>query len=287
LCFIPDAWILHLIGWQGAEFNERRFGRDIVGKQHGRAQLERGMSEIGLFEAMESARALRRFKPDAVPEELLSRVLRAAVCAPSAGNAQNWIFVVVRELGLRRSLGDIYRRASEIVAQFYAARPRPAHMSEEQYRKLMSSGSYLWERMGGAPVLLVPGLRLEPVPAPAESAVPVGVQARYQEMRLNRLSGASIYPAVQNIILACRGLGLATLITTNHTLLEAEVSSLLALPDNVRTYALMPIGYPVDKFGPLSRRPISEVAFADRYGEPWVGDDGAISGCGPGAGSKQ
>jgi nitroreductase len=229
-------------------------------------------NQIGLFEAMESARALRRFKPDAVPDELLSRVLKAAVCAPSAGNAQNWIFIVVRDPGLRRSLGDIYRRASEIVAQFYAARPRPAHMTEEQYRKLMRAGSYLWEHMGDAPVLLVPCLKLEPAPAPPENAVPAEVQARYQEMRLNRLSGASIYPAVQNIILACRALGLATLITVNHTLFEAEVSSLLGLPENVRTYALMPVGYPVDQFGPVSRRPISEVAFNDRYGNAWPAD---------------
>jgi nitroreductase len=248
---------------------------------------EQGMSEIGLFEAMESARALRRFKPDAVPEELLSRVLKAAVCAPSAGNAQNWVFIVVRDAQLRQRLGAIYRRASETVAQFYAVRPRPAHMTEEQYRKLMSAGSYLWEHMQDAPVLLVPGLRLEPAPAPAESAVPVEVQARYQEMRLNRLSGASIYPAVQNIILACRALGLATLITVNHTLLEAEVSTLLALPENVRTYALMPIGYPVDKFGPLSRRPISEVAFADRYGNAWPGDNGAILGGASDSGSNR
>ncbi|HEX8815904.1 MAG TPA: nitroreductase family protein [Terriglobales bacterium] len=230
------------------------------------------MDQIGLFEAMESARALRRFKPDPVSEELLTRILRAAVCAPSAGNAQNWIFMVVRDPELRRGLGAIYRRASEIVAQFYAARSRPAHMSEEQYRKLMSAGSYLWEHMGDAPVLLVPCLKLEPAPAPAESAVPAEIQARYQQLRLNRLSGASIYPAVQNIILSCRGLGLATLITTNHTLLENEVSSLLNLPENVRTYALMPIGYPVDKFGPLSRRPVDEVAFADRYGNAWPGD---------------
>lgn len=229
------------------------------------------MSEIGLFEAVYSARALRRFKPDPVPEELLTRVLDAAIRAPSAGNAQNWVFIVVRDSQQRRSLGSIYRRASEIVAQFYAARGRPPHLSEEQYRRLMSSGSYLWSHMEEAPVLLVPCLRLEALPPLPASVVPLDAQAKYQELRLSRLSGASIYPAIQNIILACRGLGLGTLITTNHTLLEDEVKAILDLPPEMRTYALMPIGYPRDKFGPVSRLQVAEVACADRYGNAWPG----------------
>ena len=227
------------------------------------------MNSIDLFEVMYSARALRRFKPEPVPEDLLTRILDAAIRAPSAGNAQNWIFIVVRDAQQRQQLSDIYRRASEIVARFYAARGRPPHLSEEQYRRLMDSGSYLWTHMQEAPALLVPCLRLQPLePLPA-SEVPLDVQQTYQELRLNRLSGASIYPAVQNIILACRALGLGTLITTNHTLLEEEVRSLLRLPPEIKTYALMPIGYPSDKFGPVRRRPFNEVAFVDRYGNPW------------------
>ncbi|PWT79997.1 MAG: nitroreductase [Acidobacteria bacterium] len=229
------------------------------------------MNEIGLFEAMYSARALRRFKADPVPEEVLTRILDAAIRAPSAGNAQNWTFIVVRDREQRQRLADIYRRASNIVEQFYAARGRPAHLSDEQYRRLMASGSYLWSHMNEAPVLLVPCLKLvalSPLPA---TTVPVEVQAKYQELRLNRLSGASIYPAIQNIILACRALGLGTLITTNHTLLEEEVAAVLSLPAEIRTYALMPIGYPRDKFGPVSRRPAEEVACADRYGQAWPG----------------
>jgi len=234
-------------------------------------ESEGEMNDIGLFEAMFSARALRRFKADPVPEEVLTRILDAATRAPSAGNAQNWTFIVVRDRQQRQRLGDIYRRASDIVAQFYAARGRPVHLSEEQYQRLMASGSYLWSHMDDAPVLLVPCLKLvamSPLPA---AAVPLDLQAKYQELRLNRLSGASIYPAIQNIILACRALGLGTLITTNHTLLEEEVAAVLSLPPEIRTYALMPIGYPRDRFGPVSRRPVEEVACADRYGRAWPG----------------
>ena len=227
------------------------------------------MPEMGLFEAMYSARALRRLKPDPVPEEIITRVLDAAIRAPSAGNAQNWAFIVVRDAAQRRALGAIYRKASDIAAEIYKARGRPAQMSEEQYRRMMSSGAYLWEHMGDAPVLLVPCLR-DRTPPPRET-LPPSVQAGYAaELAYeHRIRGASIYPAVQNIILACRAFGLGTLITTNHIRCEDEVKAVLGLPDDVSTYALMPIGFPEGKFGPLARKPVAEVAYADRWVVAW------------------
>ena len=229
------------------------------------------MPEIGLFEAMYSARALRRLKPDPVPQEIITRVLDAAIRAPSSGNAQTWASVVVRDAAQRRALGAIYRKASDIAAEIYKARGRPEHMTEEQYRRFMNSGAYLWEHMGEAPVLLVPCLRDRP--PPPRAALPPSVQARYEAERAyeQRIRGASIYPAVQNIILACRAFGLGTLITTNHIRCEDEVKALLGIPDDVSTYALMPIGYPHGKFGPLARRPVAEVAYAERWGAAWQG----------------
>ena len=227
------------------------------------------MTDLGLFEAIHTARALRRLKPDPVPEDVISQILDAAIRAPSGGNAQNWAFIVVRDAEKRRQLGAIYRKASDEVSAIYAARGRPAHMTAAQYERFMLAGAYLWDHLGDAPVLLVPCLTTRDMP-PAE-ALPPDVQARYpvhleyQE----RIRGASIYPAVQNIILACRGLGLGTLITTNHLLHEGEVRSLLGIPDNVFTFAVMPIGYPLGKYGPLSRKPVSDVAYADAWGAPW------------------
>jgi len=229
------------------------------------------MSDIGLFEAMDSARALRRLKPDPVPEEVLTRILDAAIRAPSAGNAQNWAFVVVRDAELRRRLGLVYRKASDVAAAMYAARERPAHMTDAQYRMMLSAGAYLWDHMGEAPVLLVPCARDRP--PPRREALPPGLQAAYEQelAYADRIRGASIYPAVQNIILACRASGLGVVLTTNHIRCEDEVKALLGLPDDVWTYALMPIGYPQDKFGPVRRRPVSEVAYADRWGNSWPG----------------
>ncbi len=227
------------------------------------------MNEIDLFEAIHTARALRRFKPDPVPEELISKILDAAIRAPSGGNAQNWAFVVVRDPEKRRQLGAIYRKASDEVGAIYAARGRAAHQTEEQYRRMLAAGTYLWDHLGDAPVVLVPCLSRREMP-PRE-ALPAAVQARYEDHLAyqDRIRGASIYPAVQNVILACRGLGLGTVITTNHLLYEDDVRAVLGIPPDVFTFALMPIGFPVGRYGPLARKPVHDVAFADSWGAHW------------------
>jgi nitroreductase len=229
------------------------------------------MPEIGLFEAIYTARSLRRLKPDPVPEELITRVLDAAIRAPSGGNAQNWAFVVVRDADQRRKLGAIYRKASDMAEAIYAARGLPPHLSERQFARMMAAGKYLWDHMGEAPVILIP-CALHPV-LPAREALPPDIAARWEDevAYADRIRGASIYPAVQNIILACRALGLGTVITTNHIRCEDEVKALLSIPDDVSSFALMPIGWPIDKFGPLTRRPLAEVVHADRWGAAWPG----------------
>jgi nitroreductase len=229
------------------------------------------MPDIELFEAIHTARALRRLKTDPVPEVLITQILDAAIRAPSAGNAQNWAFVVVRDAEQRRRLGEIYRKASNIAEAMYAARGKPAHLTEKQFERMMATGAYLWDHMGDVPVILIPCQRRQVVP-PRDS-LPPEFHARYEDelAYVQRIRGASIYPAVQNIILACRALGLGTTITTNHIRCEDAVRQLLDLPDDIDTFAMMPIGWPIDKFGPLTRRPLSEVVHADGWGRPWLG----------------
>ncbi len=224
---------------------------------------------IGLFEAIDTTRSMRRLKPDPVPEALLTRVLEAATRAGSAGNAQNWHFIVVRDPEVRRELGAIYARASKIAEAMYAARGRPPHLTEAQWRRMMTTGAHLWAHMGDAPVILIPCLR-HPVVPPAD-ALPPEMRAFHQAEReyAARIRGASIYPAVQNLILACRAVGLGTIITTNHLRCEHEVRALLCLPDDVDTFAMMPIGWPIDPFGPVTRRPLAEVVHADRWVGSW------------------
>lgn len=229
------------------------------------------MAEVGLFEAIHSARALRRFKPDPVPDEIITRILDSAIRAPSAGDTQNWVFVIVRDPDQRRKIGALYSKASKVIGWFYTGRERPAHMGEEQYRRFLSSGTYLWEHMDEAPVLLVACLKTRS--RTVLDGMPPELAATFKAAAhdLARMEGASIYPAVQNIILACRALGLGTVLTTNHLVYEQEIKAVLGLPPDVQTYALMPIGYPRGKFGPVKRRPVSEIAHLDRWSKSWPG----------------
>ena len=226
------------------------------------------MSDIGLFEAIYSARSIRKLSADPVPEELITRVLETATQASSAGNAQNWAFVVVRDPEMRAKLGAIYRKGSDIASAVYAARGRPDHLSEAQYQRFMRSGAWLWDHLAEAPVILIPCLRQRPMPT--REKLPPEISYEAELAYLDRIRGASIYPAIQNIILACRALGLGTVLTTNHLRCEADLKEALGIPDDVTTFALMPIGWPLLNFGPLTRKPVREVAYDNRWGEPWV-----------------
>ena len=178
------------------------------------------MAEIALFEAMYTARALRRFKPDPVPDEVITKVLDAAIRAPSGSNAQSWLFVVVKDADKRRQLGAVYHKASQIVSKLYAERPRASHFSDEQYRRFMSSVTHLFENMHEAPVLLLACLKSAPAGTPGGTLSP---EVQNAMTKVARTQGASIYPAVQNIILACRAFGLGTVLTTIHAFFEEEV----------------------------------------------------------------
>jgi nitroreductase len=221
-------------------------------------------NDVNVFEAIHTARALRRFKPDPIPDQLIAKVLDAAIRAPSAGNGQNWLFLVVKDPEQRRRLGEIYRRAGAMVASFYQQTGRPEHMTAEQHEKLATSGRYLHEHLADAPVILVACLKLE-----TSSDVLINLPREAQLAMMNSfpwMAGASIYPAVQNVMLACRAVGLGACVTTNHMQFEDEVKSVLGLPAEYRTFALLPIGYPINKFGPVNRRPLDEVVVIDRFG---------------------
>jgi len=229
-----------------------------MSNQHGKSE-----NNIRLFEAMYTARAMRWLKPDPIPAAILEQLLEAGIQAPNAGNRQNWLFMVIRDAEQRRRIGEIYRRVSLWVLQRYQHQSRPAFQSAGEYERMMQGGAHLYEHMGDAPVLLIPCLRITPFELPDQ--IPAEIQTAMRQAA-PWTAGASIYPAVQNIILACRALGLGTVLTTNHTIAEDEIKQVINLPAEYRTFALMPIGYPERTFGSLKRRPVSEVAMLDRYG---------------------
>jgi len=226
------------------------------------------MADMNLFDAINTARALRRFKPDPVPDDVITKILEAGIRAPSGSNEQTWLFVVVKDAEQRKKIGEVYRKGGQILMALYANRVKPEHMDQKQYDKLTASAFYLIDHMADAPVLLLACLQPGQVGAqPAQ--IPPEVAAAMRN--LARMGGSSIYPAVQNIILACRAYGLGTCLTTIHMFYEDEVKAILGLPPEVQTYALLPIGYPTDKFGPIKRKPVKEVVCLDRYSNPWKG----------------
>jgi len=225
------------------------------------------MAEMGLFETIFSARALRRFKPDAVPDELISKIIEAGTQAPSGGSEQHWLFVVIKDPEQRRRVGEIYLKSANLMAPVMKNAEFAAHLTQRQRDLIGNSARHLIQHLGETPVLLLACLRpqhgRDPVLLPPEVLAKTGWS--------DRLLGASIYPAVQNMILASRALGLGTVLTFLHALYEDDVKQVLGLPAEIRTYALLPIGYPRDKFGPVTRKPTREVTCLNRYGNPWPG----------------
>src|SRR6202047_4829288 len=102
------------------------------------------MPEMDLFEIMYSAGSIRRLRSDSVPDEIITKILDAAIRAPSGSNAQSWVFIVIKDAETRRQLGAVYKKASDILMKLYAGRERPAHMDEQQYERFMRSVRHLF-----------------------------------------------------------------------------------------------------------------------------------------------
>ena len=202
-----------------------------------------------LFDVLHGTRAMRRLKPDPVPDELIRRILRAGISAANGGNSQRWRFLVVKDRAIKRAVKVPYKRAfEEIIGPRYAASPPPPGVTADRYRRQHEAVEYLTEHFDEAPVWIVACLEGE---------------------EPTRWTGASIYPAVQNMLLAARALGLGATLTTRHLFFEEESERALGLPDGVHSYAILPIGYPMGNFGPVGRGPLEEVVYLDRWGERW------------------
>jgi nitroreductase len=205
-----------------------------------------------LFEIMENCRAMRRLKPDPVPDELIEKILHAGVCAPSGGNAQKWRFLVIKDRKIKETVQVWYKKAyDEWIGPRYASIEPPPGVSKEKFRRQHEAVEYLTNHFAEAPVWVV--ACLEDGPAP------------------NRGAGASIYPAVQNMVLACRAVGLGTTLTNRHIHFEKEVDKALGLPEGVHSYAILPIGYPMGKFGPVKRAALKDVVYREKWGQPYAG----------------
>ncbi len=213
-------------------------------------------NEMGIFEAMRTQRAIRRFKPTPVPDELITKVLDAAIRAPSGSNRQAWYFIVIRDPGVKSKIGEIYGTTWHGRT---AMRRDPKAIPVDP--RLFETWKYTADHMADAPVLILACLGEGATPRPTGEDEQRAVEAT---------RGASIYPAVQNLLLAARAVGLGTTLTTVHVVSETQIKEILGIPPEVRTAALIPMGYPEDPdaFRPNRRKPVEEVTFYDRWGNP-------------------
>jgi nitroreductase len=220
-----------------------------------------------IFEVMSTMRAMRRLKPDPVPDELLEKLIEAATWGPSGSNSQGYEFVVVTDRALMRRLAELWNRSVEAYLAS-VGRVTPAAQDPGIRRALIYQRDHFHE----TPALIVACYRGEGTdPAtlarllksfpPADAA---RLAARGQ--RVGVLSeAASVYPGLQNILLAARALGLGAVMTTWHMMLEHEWKKELGIPKELNTFAVIPVGWPKGKFGPVKRRPASEVIHRERW----------------------
>lgn len=210
---------------------------------------------MNLREAIETTGTCRFYLPDPVPEDVLRRVLDATRWAPTGGNRQGVRFVVVRDASMRRALADLYLPLWEQYASRATVKPGAP------LPKLLANADHMARHLHEVPVLVV------------VCAQTADLMATDRHLgRVSVVAGASIYPSVQNLLLAARAEGLGTALTTLLCAVEPKVKELLAIPDDVATAALIPMGYPARGFpAKLARRPLEESVFADRYGAPLFG----------------
>lgn len=213
---------------------------------------------IGLFEAIDTQRSLRRFTDQPVPEEHIRRLLEAGRKAPSPTNSQPWAFIVIRDAATRRALAEIYAKAWGFARQFYGD---PAKAKDEPERIMLEATDRLAEGIDEAPLFINCCLD--------RSRLGVMVTPDLQTILEPSSAYGAVWAAVQNILLAARGLGLAALPTNLTRLLDHEVRPLLHMPEHVETVILIAVGHPAKPdFGPPRRRALEDVAHRERWGTP-------------------
>jgi nitroreductase len=213
---------------------------------------------LGLVEGLTTTRAIRRYRDEPVPESALRTMLFAATRAPSGSNRQPFRFLVLTDSDIAREakavIGDAARRAwsSKRASDGYD-RGSGARDDTPKARMARAMQAYV-DEFERSPVLVLPCL------------------VRYRAA--NPLEGASIYPACQNLLLAARALGYGGVLTLWQGLVDAELRTLLGVPETVALAATITIGKPMGRHGPVRRRPLGELVYADRWDTPapWAVD---------------
>ena len=211
--------------------------------------------DMSLPEAMMTQRAVRRVLPDPVDDAVVLKCIELALRAPTGANGQNWEFVVVKDRRVKEKLARRYRQAWAV---YYGTVLRRVVKLDESMAKTARAVQWQVDHFTEIPVLVVACLRL-PV---REGGVP------FAFMPHASLSGywGSIYPSVQNLLLAARGMGLGASLITLPLWSKSSARRILGLPHSVTPCCIVPLGWPRGRYGPTTRRPVEEVVHLDMYG---------------------
>jgi nitroreductase len=206
---------------------------------------------MDLREALYTTRAMRRVSDRPIPDDVQARILDAAVRAPSGGNAQNWRFLVVDDPDVKGQLGPIYRDcmatlwAGHYAARIAAAEADPDAEESKQFMRVKRSAQHLADHFERYPLLLFGFAQHDP-------------------------SGGSIYPAVWSAMLAARGEGVGSALTSVLAFKRDEVLPILGVPagEGWIMAACVTFGYPTGNWGVAARVAVEDVSFRNRWGEP-------------------
>jgi nitroreductase len=212
---------------------------------------------IDVFEAINTTRAVRRFTAEPVTDAEVMTCIRAATQGPSGGNIQPWQFLVVTDAATKRALGDVYRRAYDRYEPALQRSLPPFRSPEHKasFERMARTSRHLAEHLGEAPVLvlfLMPNISM----TLQDDVGPLDVGTPF----------ASVYPAVQNFMLAARGLGIGTTLTTVYRIYQDEVRAISAIPDRYEVVALIPMGRPQKPFRVGRRRDAEQITHWNRFG---------------------
>jgi nitroreductase len=216
--------------------------------------------QMPLLEAMTTQRAVRRVLSDPVDDDIVLQCIELALKAPTGSNGQNWEFIVVKDPAVKAKLAKRYRQAW----QLYGARGERTARGDESTQKILRSVKWQVENFENIPVLVVACLRgsgTVGVPKLPNQILPsIAVSSYY----------GSIYPSVQNLLLAARAMGLGASLITMPLWNTLSARRILGLPVNVTPACIVPLGWPQGRYGPTTRRPVRDVFHLDRFGQqPW------------------
>lgn len=209
-------------------------------------------NQMGIFDTIYNCRAMRRLDTREIPEKLLHDLISAANQAPSGSNTQGARWIIVRDPKVKQRLAQLNREGVETYLAPLVENPGSlSHQSGDKRKRMVDAVVWQKDHMHEIPALIIACMDFG---APATNDM------------IARGNG-SIWPGIQNLLLAARALDLGAAPTTLALNDRKAVADALNLPDSMAAYALIPVGYPLGKFGPVTRKPLDEIMRFDRWSD--------------------